>query len=103
MPQGFALTQASTVEIIAAYGSPQTMVEAVEETPGWQVLGAFLLPKSTTARIDALMVVSDDSLTCRVRLYDATPGLMTPAERVVTGYATTSETRMRRRLAGLSA
>lgn len=98
MPQGFALTQAASLEIVAAYAAPQTMVPAVAATPGWQVLGAFFLPKSTTARIDALMMVSDPSLTCRVRLYDATPGEMNPSARVVPGFASSQSTTAIRRL-----
>lgn len=93
MPQGFALTNASSVEVIAAYGSPQTKVLAVAETPGWQVLGAFYLPRSCTARLDALMHVSDASLTCRVRLYDVTDGVATAAARVVPGLAVTQATK----------
>lgn len=88
MPEGFALTAASTVEVIAAYSTPQTTVLAVAATPGWQVLGAFYMPKSAQARIDALMMVSDASLTCRVRLYDATPGAVS-GSRIVPGYAST--------------
>src|SRR5574338_1357752 len=98
MPQGFALTNASSIEVIAAYAAPQTTVMAVAATPGWQVLGAFYLPKSCSARIDALMMVSDASLTCRVRLYDATPGAMTPSARVVSGSVSTQSTTMVRQL-----
>src|SRR5690606_34476949 len=98
MPQGFALTKAASLEVIAAYASPQTIIEAVAETPGWQVLGAFYLPKSTQARLDALMMVSDESLVCRVRLYDATPGAIVAADRVVPGFATTQSKTMLRRL-----
>lgn len=98
MPQGFALTKAASLEVIAAYASPQAIIDAVEETPGWQVLGAFYLPKSTQARLDALMMVSDDALVCRVRLYDATPGTIAAATRVVPGFATTQSKTMLRRL-----
>lgn len=92
MPQGFALEGASSVEVIAAYAAPQTLVPAVSATPGWRVLGAFFLPKTVVARIDTLMMVSDDSLTCRVRLYDATPGAIAAASRVVPGTASTQST-----------
>lgn len=101
MPQGFALTQAASLEIIAAYGSPQVMIPAVDATPGWQVLGAFFLPKSTRARLDALMMVSDPSLTCRVRLYDASPGAIAAAARVIPGLATSQSLTMQRRLGPL--
>lgn len=97
MPQGFALEEASTIEVIAAYSAPQTQVPAVAATPGWQVLGAFWLPKTTKARLDALMMVSDATLTCRVRLYDATPGAIAAASRIVPGYASTQSTTMEQR------
>ena len=44
------------------------------------------------------MMVSDPSLTCRVRLYDATPGPMDPSTRVVLGFASTQSTTAIRRL-----
>lgn len=87
--QGFALTTASSLEIISAYAATNTVIRAVAATPGWTVVGAFYLPKSASARIDALMMVSDASLTCRVRLYDATAGAIAAASRVVPGYVTT--------------
>lgn len=96
MPSGFALTSASSVEVLAAYSAPRTTVLAVESTPGWQVVGAFYLPKTTTARVDALIMVSDPSLTCRVRLYDSTVGAI--ASRVVPGYASTSSIDLARKL-----
>jgi hypothetical protein len=73
MPTGFALEEASSIEVIAAYSAPHTVVPAVASSPGWHVLGEFYLPKSVAkARLDALFMVSSDSLTCRVRLFDMT-------------------------------
>jgi hypothetical protein len=92
MPTGFGLETAASIEVIAAYAAPQTLVPAVNATPGWRVLGAFYLPKTVVARLDAMMMVSDDSLTCRVRLYDATPGAMTPSARVIQGTVSTQST-----------
>lgn len=104
MPQGFALTNASSIEVVAAYAAPQTTVPAVAATPGWQVLGAFYLPKSCSARLDALMVVSDDSLTCRVRLYDVTADTsLSAAARVIAGGVSTSSTTITRQLGGVVA
>lgn len=102
MPQGFALTTTSSIEVIAAYSAPQTVIPAVEETPGWQALGAFYLPKSTKARLDALMMVSDGSLTCRVRLYDVTEDESLEApDRVLAGAVSSSSTTPVRELGGV--
>lgn len=100
MPQGFALTSASSLEVIAAYAAPQTKIPAVATTPGWRVLGAFYLPKACDARIDALMMVSDASLTCRVRLYDVTAGVEASA-RVIAGSVATQSTTTTRVLGGV--
>lgn len=104
MPQGFALTSASSVEIVAAYAAPQSVVPAVEESPGWQVLGAFYLPRSCNARLDALMMVSDASLTCRCRLFDATEDSSLSADdRVIPGDVSTSSITPVRQLGGVVA
>lgn len=102
MPQGFALTTASSIEVVAAYAAPQTVVPAVAATPGWQVLGAFYLPKSCSARLDALAMVSHASLTCRVRLYDVTDDAsLTATARVIAGGVSTSSTAPVRQLGGV--
>jgi len=104
MPQGFALTSASSVEIVAAYAAPLTTIQAVASTPGWIVLGAFYLPKSCDARLDAMMVVSDSSLTCRVRLYDVTvDSSLGAAARVIPGGVSTSSETIVRQLGGVVA
>jgi len=102
MPQGFALTTASSVEVIAAYSAPHTVIMAVATEPGWQSLGAFYMPKTSTARLDALMMVSDASLVCRVRLYDVTadPSLLS-ADRIIAGDVSTSSTIPVRQLGGV--
>ncbi len=101
MPAGFALTTATSIEIVTAYASSQTTVRAVEETPGWLALGAFFLPKSCSARLDVQMMVSDASLTCRVRLYDVTEDLALSAEdRVIPGAVASSSTTLVRKLGG---
>lgn len=102
MPQGFALTTASSIEVIAAYSAPQTVIPAVAASPGWQALGSFYLPKSCSARLDALMMVSDASLTCRVRLYDVTvDATLTAAARVIPGGVQTQSTTPVRQLGGV--
>lgn len=102
MPQGFALTNASTTEVIAAYSAPQTVIPAVPSTPGWQAIGAFYLPKSCAARLDALLMVSDTSLTCRVRLFDVTPDASIEAsDRVIAGGVSSSSTAPVRQLGGV--
>jgi hypothetical protein len=66
----FGLEKANTVEVIAAYSAPQTVVPAVSASPGWHVIGTFFLPKTVRARLDALIQVSQDGVTARVRLFD---------------------------------
>lgn len=66
----FGLEKASSVEVVAAYSAPQTVVPAVSATPGWHVIGTFFLPKTVTARLDALIQVSKADLVVRVRLFD---------------------------------
>lgn len=98
MPQGAALTTVDSASVVSAYSSPLTQVPAVEATPGWQVLGAFYLPLPTTARLDALMVVSASGLTVRARLFDL------DANAVVSGSTTQStSTTPERTLSGIVA
>jgi len=70
--QGFAITTAASLEIIAAWVTPKATVEARTTTPGWHVLGEYYLPKTTLAKLDAVHHVSDPALICRVRLWDVT-------------------------------
>lgn len=74
MPQGFALEPASTIEVIAAYSAPRTVVPAYGGNPEseffWFVVGAFWLPRSCLARLDVLACVSNAALLSRCRLYD---------------------------------
>lgn len=72
MPQGFAVEEASSLEIIAAWTAPKRTIMAVEESPGWHVVGEYFLPTSTHARLDVNASVSHESLTVRVRLWDTT-------------------------------
>lgn len=72
--QGAALTPAPSTEVVTAYAAPPFLVPAVEESPGWHVIGAFSLPLSVNARVHVLGCVSDEDLTLRVRLYCITEG-----------------------------
>lgn len=73
------LTTNAQVEIITAYVAPNTHVEAVAATPGWYVAGSFFVgSKAENARLEAIGVVSDASVTMHVRLFD-----LTDAEPVV--------------------
>lgn len=72
--QGFALTTEQIIEILSVYSTPEREIEAVAATPGWNVIGAFVMPASADILVDIMGSVSVDSLTLRVRLYDITPG-----------------------------
>jgi hypothetical protein len=72
MPNGFALTEGTTAEVICAYAAPMTTLAAVNLSPGWQVVGAFYLPLSCLASLDILGALSDLTLTMRAKLFDAT-------------------------------
>ena len=69
---GFALNQAATLEVVTAYGTARTVVQAVDVSPGWLVLGAFELPKACDCVVEAIGFVADSSLALRVRLFDLT-------------------------------
>ncbi len=72
--QGFALTQDQITEVLSVYATAEEYVDAVAATPGWTVIGGFLMPASVNVLVDILGAVSDVSLTLRVRLYDITTG-----------------------------
>lgn len=80
---GFAVEQATSLEIIAAWVAPKRTVPAVESTPGWYVVGEYFLPKSTTARLDVIASVSHESLTCRVRLWEVESRTPVPGTVIV--------------------
>ncbi len=72
MPSGFAVEKAATVEVVAAWVAPETVVSAVAAAPGWSLLGEYYLPKSCTARLDVVGLVSSAGLTLTTRLWDTT-------------------------------
>jgi hypothetical protein len=76
--QGFALTTEQIIEILSVYATAEQYVAGVEETPGWLVIGTFLMPASAPLRIDVIGSVTDPSLTLRVRLYCIEAGAVGP-------------------------
>lgn len=70
MPSGMAVEEAATLEVLAAWVAPKTVVPAVAATPGWHVIGEYYLPSSTLARLEAILSVSASGLTANVRLWD---------------------------------
>jgi hypothetical protein len=72
MAKGFGLTQTPEIEVLAAYAAPQGEIPAVEESPGWYVVGAFRLELTTTLRVELIGCVSAEGLTMRARLFDLT-------------------------------
>lgn len=62
--------QRVTSSALAAYFTGHRAVQAVEDSPGWHVLGGFHLDHSVTCRLEALGQVSAEGLTLRVRLWD---------------------------------
>lgn len=96
MPQGFELTTEDILEVIAAYSSPQATIPSVAATPGWQVVGGFFLSDNVSCQLDAIASVTDDSLVCRLRLFD-----LTAVAEVSGSRAQTSETVPTRVLSGI--
>ncbi len=64
------LTNENQVEIISAYSAPEFQIPAVEDEPGWYVIGGFHLPVSSSAMLDVIGLVSEDGLTLSARLFD---------------------------------
>jgi hypothetical protein len=96
MPQGFALEEASKLEVITAFAAAQQSIPAVEEAPGWYVVGSFWLPKSCQARLDVAGSVSAEGLALTLRLFDvaeaaavsgstASTQAITPSTRFLSG------------------
>lgn len=72
--QGLALTPEQIIEILSVYATAEEYIDAVAATPGWTVIGAFAMPATADVLVDLVGLVSDASLTLRVRLYCTTPG-----------------------------
>lgn len=51
---------------------PTRTIPAVDASPGWHVLGEYPVPKTTPAKLFAVLVASASGLTVRVRLWDVT-------------------------------
>jgi hypothetical protein len=69
--RSFGLTTGRTIEIISAYAAGAQSIPSVPSAPGWFILGAFHLPVSTAARLEAIALVSFD-VVLHVRLFDLT-------------------------------
>lgn len=70
MPQGHALEEADTTQVVAAFNAAHRHILAVSSEPGWYVLGTFFLPQSCQATLEIQGCVSDPSLTLKARLFD---------------------------------
>ena len=60
-----------TVEVISAYAAAMAQIPVVPATPGWYVVGAFYLPISVRAKLEAIGLVSVAGSELHVRLVDA--------------------------------
>lgn len=69
---GYAVEPANTVEVVAAWAVPQSVVTAVGAAPGWTSLGEYFLPKNCVAQLELVGLVSSAGLTLTLRLWDVT-------------------------------
>ncbi len=93
MPQTIAVTESPMVEIISAFAVANQLIEAVAEEPGWYVLGAFFMPLTSQARLEAIGLVSEAGITMRARLFDLTE--IAPVSGTVVVIEETVDTRKR--------
>jgi hypothetical protein len=91
MPSGYGLTEATSFEVVSAYASARTRIQAVAASPGWHVAGAFFLPLSGSARLDVLGSVSAAGLTMNVRLFDLVTNQPVPGLVSITSLGTTRQ------------
>ncbi len=75
---GLPLTDKAELEVLTAYAAPEQPVLAVEETPGWFVVGAFHMPLKAQVRLELIGSVSEEGLTMRARLFCITEGALGP-------------------------
>jgi hypothetical protein len=68
---GYALEEASSVEVIAAYAAPMTVIQGVTATPGWYSVGMFFLSRTVeNVRLEVIGLVSQAAgLTMNARLF----------------------------------
>lgn len=88
MPSGFAVEGAASVEVVAAWTVPRTVVSAVAAAPGWMAIGEYYLPKSCTARLDVVGLVASAGLTLTTRLWDTTDKLPINGSVAISAVAT---------------
>jgi hypothetical protein len=73
MPQGFALTGATSAEIVAAFTvGPRVLV--ADPSAIWESLGEFFLPLGCVAAVDLVHIESAAGVTLHARLWDVTAG-----------------------------
>lgn len=99
MPESYATQEATSFEVVSAYAASRQTIPSYIEDPSWQVIGAFFLPLTGDARVDALGSVSENGLTLKVRLFDLTTLLPVPGEVVI---VSTSPTRALGPVVGLT-
>ena len=75
---GLLLTDNPELEVLTAYAAPEQPVSAVEESPGWFVIGAFHMPLTAQVRLELLGSVSEEGLFMRARLFCITEGQLGP-------------------------
>lgn len=72
---GFAVEKVETLEVVAAWTAPQTVVTAVAAAPGWVSIGEYFLPKPVeSAFLELVGLVSANGLTLHLRLWDTASG-----------------------------
>jgi hypothetical protein len=86
MPQGFAVENATSVEVVAAWVVP---TRTFRSSDSWVVLGEYYLPKSCQARLDVVACVSEVGLVCEVRLWDTSANAPLDGEVTVNALAPT--------------
>lgn len=72
MPQGFAVETATSIEAVAAWVVPQTVLTATATAGTWYVLGEYYLPTTVSVSLDVTHQVSSALLTLQTRLWDVT-------------------------------
>lgn len=73
---GFAVEKVKTLEVVAAWTVPKTVVTAVAAAPGWVNLGEYFLPKPVdSAFVELVGLVSANGLTLHLRLWDTVSGV----------------------------
>lgn len=92
---GYAVEQVNSVEVVAAWTVPPTVVTGRESAALWTSCGEYFLPKSVMAtQLELVGIVSTPGLVLRLRLWDTT------ANQAINGAAETESTAPVRVLGG---